>query len=288
MADHSTWALYEDTIGLLALDWDAGYAVTAYDPGHPQHREVIEDNSDADGEYDTTRHHGARVVTLDVRLLGDPVDRHRLRADLAAYCRPDKRPALRWSSPHLGEVETVGRLTDLTAGIPTGMRGLAARVVQRVPSGLLRQTHEDSAIVRPGASVVQAGRTYPLTFDRAYPSGTVIGAAAIVVGGNAKVQPIIRIYGPITNPDLSISTGGRWKFTGNGGLVVSAADFVEIDVENRTVYLNGSSALIRYNYLDFATLAWTPLEPGTQSGALDGTSVDSNTQAVVTWRDSWL
>jgi hypothetical protein len=288
MADHSTWALYEDTLGLLPLAWDAGYAVTAYDPGHPQHREVIEANSDADGEYDTTRHHGARVVSLDVRLLGDPVDRHQLRTALAAYCRPDKRPALRWDSPYLGEVETVGRITDLSASIPTAMRGLGARITQRVSTGLLRATHLEQATIRPGAGVIQAGRTYDLTYDRVYPSGTVIGAAAIVVGGNAKAKPIIRIYGPITNPDLTISTGGRWKFTGNGGLAVSAADLIEIDVENRTVYLNANPTLTRYNYMDFSTLSWAPLEPGTQSGSLDGSAVDQNTQAVVEWRDSWL
>ena len=284
MATPSSWSLYDDLLGVLPLAWEDGIAVTAYDPGFASHREVVEDNSDASGEYDTTRYHGPRVVTIDLRLLGDPIDRHRLRTAIAAYCRPDRRPALRWVSPHLGPVETVGRLTDLHASIPGAMRAFTARIVQRVPTGLIRTTASRTATVRPGAGVIQTGRTYSLTYNRVYPSGTVIGSASIIVGGNAPVKPIIRIYGPITNPDLTLSSGGRWKFT----LVVAAGDFLEIDVENRTVYLNANSTLTRYNYMDFATLNWSGLQPGAQTGSLDGSSVDSNTQATLEWRDSWL
>jgi hypothetical protein len=288
MAAYSTWALYEDTLGLTTLAWDDGYAVTGYDPGFAAHREVVEDNSDADGEHDTTRFHGPRVVTLDLRLLGEPADRHRLRTTLAAYCRADQRPALRWVSPHLGPVETVGRIADLHATIPGAMRAFTARLVQRVPTGLIRATDTQTFTVRPGAGVIQTGRTYNLTYDRVYPSGTVIGAASIVVGGNAPVKPVIRIYGPIVNPDLSLSTGGRWKFSGNGGVTLGAGDFIEIDVENRTVYLNANPTLTRYNYLDFATLNWSGLQPGAQTGSLDGTGVDSNTQATLEAHISWL
>jgi hypothetical protein len=286
---YSTFALFEQSLGLLELDPAAGYAVQGFDPGAPAHRESVDANSDANGEYDTTRWWGGRIVTLDLRLVGDPETRHSLRSNLVRYSLPALRPAIRWRSPHYGEVQTLGRFQSVTAVMPLAMRGYTARVVQRCASGLLQSTALRQTVVRPGTAGAQAGRVYDLTFPRVYPTGVVVGSGLAAVAGEAPVSPVVRIYGPVANPDLQIvTTGARWLFSGNGGLTVAAGDYVEIDVAARTVYLNGNSTLTRYNYLDFATLAWAGLAPGNNALYFTGGSPDSNTNALIEWRDSWL
>jgi hypothetical protein len=69
-----------------------GFAVAVVDLGFPSVRAVAEERPSANGTLDTTSLHGARVVSLNVKGYGTSLTS--IRDQLAAWCRPDRRPYL--------------------------------------------------------------------------------------------------------------------------------------------------------------------------------------------------
>jgi len=62
------------------------------------------------------------------------------------------------------------------------------------------------------------------------------GAVIIDQGGDANSYPIIKLYGPLTNPRISNMTTGEWiSLT----LTIQDGSYVEIDMLNRTIIQGG-------------------------------------------------
>lgn len=99
--------------------------------------------------------------------------------------------------------------------------------------------------------------------------------------GNVAVYPKVTLTGPATNPTITNVTTGQF-FTLQG-LTTTAGDVIVIDLQNRTVLLNGGSIL---TYMS-TTSSWWPLLPGGNSIRLTTTNGSDTVTGTVSWRSGY-
>ena len=104
-------------------------------------------------------------------------------------------------------------------------------------------------------SAASSGMTFPITFPLTFGATGISGVTTVTNVGTAPSPPSFRIYGPVTNPTLRNETQDKAVTV---GLVLGADEYVDIDVQDRTVVLNGN--INRYSSLTVAQ--WWELEPG--------------------------
>jgi hypothetical protein len=101
--------------------------------------------------------------------------------------------------------------------------------------------------------------------------------------GMVPTPPVIRIYGYCTNPTIRlISTGEEIVLAGE----VAAGEYLEIDVFNRTVMLNGVT--LRNNLVDFSASTWFELPRGLQTIQLLSSTFDTSAHIEVLWRAAYV
>lgn len=122
------------------------------------------------------------------------------------------------------------------------------------------------------------GFTFPITFPLSFGSGGTSGLFSINNVGNAASAPFFRIYGPITNPVLRNETTGEQLSL---NLVIASGDYVDIDVKNRTVLLNGTAN----RYFNLTSAQWWYLQPGVNQVRYSATSGTSTVD--MTYRSAW-
>lgn len=112
--------------------------------------------------------------------------------------------------------------------------------------------------------------------------------------GSADAYPVIRIHGTLTDPAmLNETTGGmvilNGENAGEGPLTIEAPDFIEIDMWQETITLNGDKTQSLLRYLDQIHSIFWPLQPGPNNVRVIGTSPDPATaHATMYWRDSYV
>jgi hypothetical protein len=122
------------------------------------------------------------------------------------------------------------------------------------------------------------GFTFPVTFPvETKPGGYTTGSA--FVSGRRKTWPIIRVNGPVVNPEV-IASNWTLKMTAN----IGEGHYIEIDTRpwKRTVTVDGTS---------FVPGALSPqtrlrdlfLEPGPQSFGMRGISGTGTGNAIISW-----
>lgn len=286
--------LEADGIDTLAIDTSVGIYGQALDLGDAVTRVVADDAPDADGSIDTTMFVGARNVTLSVIALPDS-GLWALRTHLRAFTAPRLRPYMYVQySADAPELRVQLRRSQFTDIIGDGPRAAtqadpeaATITVQWVaPLGILESSALNDALIYAGGGAV-AGRTYPLTFPRTYPSSAPLGTGAVINAGNADAYPLIRLYGPSTEPEFWNDTQGKvFKFA---SLTVAAGTFVEIDTRAKTIRLNGDPASSLQNKLVFPDSSWWSLSPGENDlRFVPATYTASTTVAEIIWRDAYL
>lgn len=262
------------------------------DLGFPDVREVQEAFVGRDGVDDRTAHHGARAVVAELFLLSSGTPSATIDA-LRAFCHPGARPLLvvddeDWPTPRQVQLRADAQSAPMESD-RVGNR--AVSVSWRAPRGVLLSTTVEQSSASPSSG--EAGRAYPLTFDRAYPAGGGLGSVLLDVGGTAPAQPISRLFGPFGGAGARTgwaneTTGQRLEFA---GLTVGASDYLELNHAERTVRLNGNTdpASNRYRFLDFAASEWWSLLPGQVNTVrfYPGTFT-APAQALIEWSDSWL
>ena len=279
------------TATLDLMDETRGYRVNSFDLAFPTVREVVAALPTRDGDYDTTRLFGPRVVTVAgwlTAVAGLP--RQQAWQDLAQWCQPRLRPRL---------------VYQFDAGMPVyaiGLRGsqLAAPFVERytsdftvswvAPDPVAYGLVQHSQIVQPQSSGTLGGRAYPLAFPRTYPAPSPGGSGmgTLVNGGDYPTWPTFRIFGPCTAPAVIWVTpaGGAVVFT--SGLSVAAGDYLEVNTFDQTAYVNGLTTASRYNFLDFAQTVWQPFYAGATTIRFAPGTWSSPCQLLVLWNDATL
>jgi hypothetical protein len=137
-------------------------------------------------------------------------------------------------------------------------------------------------------TVVQLRASDPTWYESSYPSGNrfvvnyvtanINGSQVISVGGNWWTYPIIRLFGPITNPVITNSTTGQIiTFTGT----ISAGAYYDIDLEygKKTVVDNLGVNRISTVSSASAFATWS-LGPSNNTISITGTGTTAATNAV--------
>lgn len=266
---------------------DNGFTVASINLGFPVVRTVSAARPDADGEDESTQFFGARAVSLSgFAYSTDTVGRQAVLDRLAAFQRPGVDVYLYFT---FEDAERRMRLRASQLGATISRPVFApVQVSWRAPDGI--QEAVDETVETAGASAdVEAGRDYDLVYPRVYPASTPVGTFTVTNEGTVNVSPVLRLYGPCTNPRIENQTTGQaLEFTANGGVTLASGEYVEVDVKERTVRLNGDATQSRYNRLDVSSSEWWQLVPGDNDLRYYPETFTSPASAEVRFRSAWL
>ena len=271
------------------------------DLGYPEVRDVVNNRPIQDGLDDRSRYFAGRQITANITAWpGGQVPLDDIPALFGPYMSPANRPELHYTKLSAEDAERV--IVNLRAAAfssPMGSPSKREMQLQWIASDpLLRDTVIKSVSAWPGTAG-SPGRTYPLGFNRVYPPGTGARVTGFPVNnGDVPVAPLIRIYGPITYPQLFFVNTGKggnlnqnYSFLFGPGTVIGAADWIEVDCNAKTVLLDGDPTRPIQDQVNFQGSQWPYILPasGWDSAVnLNGTSTSGVTQAEVIWQDRFL
>jgi hypothetical protein len=284
------------TLGASSIDLhdeDAGYVCQSLDLGAPEVRAVVNPRPDRDGVDDRTALFGSRLVQATVSaiaLAGVSIDD--VAVSFAPYMAPNVRPTLHYvlDRPGAAERTLVVRGASYDFALDSDyerditLQWVAADPIVRDPA-----THVVTAMA---GTVAGAGRAYNLTFPRQYPTGTSSPTTGTIHGnGVAPIEPLLRIYGPITRPVVSIrEADGSLDTVGFiASFSVGAGAFVDVDTAARTALYEGDPAQSVLAQIDWTSLVWPSLPPGVDHVmTLAGSGAGAAAQVQAIWNDGYL
>ncbi len=129
------------------------------------------------------------------------------------------------------------------------------------------------------------GRVYNRVYNLTYGGGSSIITTTITNNGWTDTYPLITLNGPIDNPVLGNSTQG---FALYFNVVLSSSDSFVVDLYNKLITLNGTSAR---NTLISGISQWFSASPGNNSFYLTGdagSTLVGVTQATVEWQSAYI
>lgn len=272
----------------IALDSPSdGWVVQGMNIGDPVPRTNVSHRPGSDGTVNLTRRVGDRNILIKLHLDGG--DRQTMLDALAPYMDVSRRPTLRLK----GERKDLHR--EITV-VYTGTGGADWARPNTMPLTLgFRSvgspyfTGLDLKEATAWPDENKPGVTFNISFNLAFPSAYGIGPATLINLGTKPAEWTARIFGPITGPRLILAaTGEQVDFKET--LEVAVGDYLTIDSATRTVFYNGLSTASRYQYLDFQNTSsdWFQLQPGLNQVRLSGDSYTVPTQAIITFRDTYL
>lgn len=139
--------------------------------------------------------------------------------------------------------------------------------------------HQEDVV--PGADGL-GGFSSPLTSPLTS-SAPVSGQVMVDNQGSAQSPALLVINGPCTNPRvINFTTGEELVLT----YTLGEAEFLVIDMLNRTVLLNNSAS--RYGAVDFNATSWWWLEPGENDIRFAPSSYSLGCTLEIHFRDAWL
>lgn len=135
------------------------------------------------------------------------------------------------------------------------------------------QVEKSDTVYLPVTSGVALPHALPFGFARAGGSITVNNA------GNGTAFPTVRIYGPVTNPHIQHAALGRDIAL---AYTIASGAYVDIDMEEETVLLNGTGGLLT----DTSGLFWY-LQRGDNTINFSADTYNAAVYALIKWRDSY-
>lgn len=292
---------------VLVLDPDAGYRVSQLDVGFPAARVVTQGRPGRDGEDDTTALHGASAVSMSVMLVPGAKTILALRDALRSFCHPGARPyleldedgtqrriRLRADQQTAPIVSPTHQEMQLSWRAPDGVAESAAEQIgtaEGTTAAVIGRFYDRTYPMGYAQTQTQAGGTYGTTYPETYPSdegvqSVPVGSVTVINDGNVPVLPLLRLYGPATDPRVENQlTGERLLFT---GLTIAAGDWLEIDCRTSTIRLNGLEEQSRYARLDFVASSFLRLLPGANTIRYYPVTFDVGARLEVRYRSAWL
>lgn len=282
--------LVDDQLGELALLDRAAFRLdlilTGLDIPSPAVRDVTAARTDADGEDDTTTHHGARAVSATLALRDTPAA---LVDQINAYLHPARRPYLVVLDTEWGAERRLRLRADQWSG---GIDHLSHRMRDhqlqwRAPDGIWEAV--DTVDLAVAADLgARAGRTYPAAWPRDYAATSPSGRLQVVNPGNTWADQIVQLYGPCAGPRWTNDTTGEViAFTDD--LVIPAGEFVEVNTATRTANYLGNADASRLDSFDFEYSTWWQVPPGTSQVRYHPVAgVETGAAAALSFRAAWL
>lgn len=239
------------------------------------------------GRRDFTSLHDSSVFKAELKVRGDAtMSKHeyldRLRGFLAAHRRPYlylTRPG--WAQERRALLRGDSVVAPIT---PASGTALEVSIQAEVLSGELEAAEETVTYARSGGAAW--GIAVPIALPAELTPGSLGETPQIWVDGNISTPPVLRLYGQGSAPVLGNSTTG--KLLSFPELTVPADHFLEIDVENRTVFMDGSPSQSFYNKIDWSVSSWWDLESGLNIVTMAVQGQDSNCQLMISHRARWV
>lgn len=247
----------------------------------PEIRSTERDHEGAEGGFLDAEFEKMRTIVLQGQIIGDPstveVFVDRLKGEWAP-----RRTSTTFKFAHPGVSERLLFVKPLGVRFElSSLRSTGAMDVQFTCQA------EDPRIYDSDAMTAQLIIGVPLTTGFAFNLGFNFGFGAPVSPegvnvtnyGNRATPAIITIPGPVTDPVIYNDTSSHvLQFT----IDVAASDYLEIDLGNHTVKLNGSVSRRGSLYEP----DWFMLEPGDNFIRYRATAGGSN-PASITYRNAW-
>jgi hypothetical protein len=284
---------------ILPLEDDAaGYVCTLLDLGYPEVRDVTANNPAADGITDRTLYMGSRAMSADITAGGGAMSVDEIGAAFAPYMIPNARPELHYVLERPGAPErfAIVRAAGYTWPV-SGGRTRDIHLAWVAADPIVRDPALKVATAMAGASTIP-GRVYPLTFNRIYPvGGGVATTAEIRSAGDIVVRPLLRIWGPITNPVVTMTpttgadpAGPDSSIVFVAGFRIDPGGFVDVDSAQKTAYAGGDPARSVMAQVDWAQSVWPvlPTLPYWSWLTVAGESTSATTQVQALWYDGYL
>jgi len=264
--------------------------VVDFNPGFPEVRRVQYPNPGWNGATDYTTLHGAKVVSLVLKL--DPSAGVPIMATLAQLrsWAAAGRDVLLYYTP-LGMDERVLYLSGEQLGAELPMLSIISGVVDvqlqwSCPDGVEYSADTTQTIVKLQTPITTGGRPYPLVYPRTYTAQVGTGVAVITNNGTAAAAPVVRIFGPVTGPVLTNETTGR--VFAMAGYVISDTEYVEVDMAAKTVQLRGVPGADANRRGRVTTKGWWNLQPGDNTIRFTSETGAVPAQALVLSQDAWI
>jgi hypothetical protein len=287
-------------LGAMVLpleDEDLGYWCTELDLGYPEVRDVVDDRPDQDGVDDRTTLMGSRAITATIGTHGaGALTPDEVATMFAPWMLPALRPELHYVLERApGNPERV--ITVRAAGYGWPISGSKSREVHLswvAADPVLRGPDTETSTAWAGSAGV-SGRTYPLVFDRTYPTSPDGPASngVIISHGDVPVKPDLSVYGPITAPMVDFAPNG-WAPVARPRIVfvssfrIDAGRRVDIDTAAKTATDDtGANVLAQ---IDWGASTWPvlPVAPAYTTLILVGNNTSHISQVVATWSDGYL
>jgi hypothetical protein len=285
------------TLGSLTIQLEniaGGWFCSNLDLGYPEVREVMQNRPDTDGAVDRTSLMGARIVTAEIHALAGAGARIDDVADnFAPFMVPSARPVLHYILDRPGTAERTISLRP--SGYSWAVNDPAQRQIQlqwKAADPTVRDPNVQTAYAYTGTPAGN-GRTYPLSFNRAYPaSGGSPSSGTLSTNGDLPIRPLLYVYGPATGPVVTFtpSTGPVSKVAFVSSFRIDAGHYVLVDTVNKTALLDGLRGQSELAWLDWYNTSWPvlPIAPATTTMAMTGSSTSGATQTQATWQDGYL
>jgi len=274
---------------ILLEDTTQGYYCTNLDLPLPDVRDVVTNRPDQDGVDDRTRYFGARTVSADITATQN-IDQ--VASSFAPYMVPSARPILHYVLDRPGAAERT--LVVRAAAYDWPIQGPSLRNIKLqwvAADPIVKDPTTKTATAWAGAALA-SGRTYDLTFPRTYPAGGGIPTTSIIRSdGDMPIQPLLRIYGPITGATVKIQVPGGPLYTVGflSTFAVGTGAFVDVDTKAKTALYQGDPNQNVIASLDWAHLTWPVLPAHTDNVmTLTGGATTNISQVVASWNDGYL
>lgn len=266
----------------------------SWDLGAPEVRNTPVARSGADGTDVGAGYLGARSVTLDLVIFGDPDGvtgghgPYWYAEQLAGFTHPLRSPVLQITR---GSDDANGQLWSLALrgtpfSISYGSRAASLLEMQlnfTAPLGLL-ESPLNSLSSSQISTALATDWHFPAAFPHTFGLNTGGPSVSAVVTGSAPSYPVIYLNGPATNPEVRDSTGNRFVFS---GLTLGSGQTVQIDMQAGTVLLaDPTTGVVNvdadiYHTVNFAVSSFWRWLPGTYQVSYIATTGSM----VVQWRD---
>jgi hypothetical protein len=263
-----------------------GLWVSEVDLGSPEVREVVAALPTRDGNYDTTRLLGPRVVSIKGTAVPSASGSRRAALDrLTAFLVPTVRPRLVFALEEGTEPRYLilrgSRFPVPAINHPTIGQFLAVWVA---PDPVAYGLDLKDEVLEAGTA------TSKDWFD---PRGELPGAGFaegfVYNGGNYQSWPRLRIYGSCTAPAVWwIDPGNNGAVVFRNDFVIAQDDFVEIDTLRQSVLLNEQQDQSRYDQLNFTWTRWAPLEPGQTALGFVAPTYGPDCRLEIMWADATI
>lgn len=232
-----------------------GIAAAKLDWGFPEVRAVVENATDTDGTNDTTQHHGASAVSLELTLY-QPGTTRALIDELRSYCHPGRRPYLyvtddEWATERRIQLRADQQSAPITAG--NGLnRGV--QIAWRAPAGVWEDV--DQGVTTVPANIPDGlGLAVPVVMPATFTNTAGASVRTVTNAGTTPLYWVARMYGPCTGPQLlNVDTGETLLF--KPSLALGAGEYIEVDVRARSVFFLGDRSDSRLGQVDYTATTW--------------------------------